>query len=212
LCEVVDAIKGVDGVVGVVLFGSTARGEADEGSDLDLLVFFEDEEKLREGEWEVTRRIPPKIFAQSICVSPSTAQEMNPTFLRSVLEEGILLYARYPLALKANQLGAVPSLIISYSLAKLPQKEKQAINYKLFGRGIQQRRYRGLVGEVGGRHLGRGCMLLPEEAAGAVLSLLGKHNVKYQIMRVSVFGGVQSFLAGWSAGGRMGTEPLAPPP
>jgi hypothetical protein len=49
---------------------------------------------------------------------------MNPTFLRSAFEEGILLYARYPLTLKASQLGAVPSLIISYSLANLPPEGK----------------------------------------------------------------------------------------
>ena len=72
LPELVGAIKTVEGVVGIILFGSAARGEADEGSDIDLLVLFEDEDKMRRNEWEVTRRIPPKTFVQTICACPST--------------------------------------------------------------------------------------------------------------------------------------------
>lgn len=59
--EVVDAIRGVDGVVGIVLFGSAARGgQADEGSDLDLLVLFESERKLREGDGRSRAAFPQK--------------------------------------------------------------------------------------------------------------------------------------------------------
>jgi len=102
LSELVSAIQTVDGVIGIILFGSFARGEADDGSDIDLLIVFENEEKMRENEWEVTRRIPSHIFAQSICVCPSTLKEMNPVFVQSVLREGTILYLRYPWMLPSH--------------------------------------------------------------------------------------------------------------
>ena len=198
LPELVAAIKTVEGVMGIILFGSAARGEADEGSDIDLLVFFEDEEKMRANEWEVTRRIPSKTFVQSICTCPSTLEGTNPTFLRSVLEEGIILYMQYPLTLRVHQADTEPSFIVTYSLEDLPQREKQAINYKLFGRRVGKHRYLGLIDECGGKHLGRGCVIIPMGGADPVLDLLREHDVKHWVMRAYLPTGGQKFLSNLS--------------
>ncbi|KPV63416.1 MAG: Nucleotidyltransferase domain protein [Candidatus Bathyarchaeota archaeon BA2] len=186
LSEIVNTVKTVDGVVGIILFGSVARGEADEGSDIDLLVLFEDEDKMRMNEWEVTRRIPPNLFTQSICACASTLKMMNPVFLQSVLEEGLILYAQYPLVLRSRLANAVVCFIVTYSLEELPQREKKRVNYKLFGRRMAERRYLGLVEERGGRHLGRGCFLIPKENAEVVLNVLNEHNVKYESIEVYI--------------------------
>ncbi|MFQ6074277.1 MAG: nucleotidyltransferase family protein [Candidatus Bathyarchaeia archaeon] len=180
LSEIVASIKTVDGVIGIVLFGSFARGEADEGSDIDLLVLFEDEDKMRRNEWEVTRRIAPSIFAQSICVCPSLLKKMNPVFVQSVLNEGIILYMRYPWMLRSRLANVVSFLLVTYSLRGLSQKEKQKVDYKLFGRVIGSRSYLGLVEKCGGKRLGRGCFLIPKENAETVLNFLDEHNVGYE--------------------------------
>jgi hypothetical protein len=184
LSEVVNAIKGVDGVMGIILFGSVARGEADEGSDMDLLVLFEDEDRMRRGEWEVTRRMPPEVFAQSIVACPSSLGRMNPVFLQSVLEEGIILYAEYPLVLKLRLASATPHLTVSYSLEGLSQGEKQKIDYGLFGRTVGERKYGGIVEKHGGKRLGRGCLLIPMENSEPILSLLNSYNLKYELTEV----------------------------
>ncbi len=42
LSRLVDAIAQIDGVLGIILFGSAARGDRDEYSYYDLLVLFRD--------------------------------------------------------------------------------------------------------------------------------------------------------------------------
>lgn len=184
LSEIVDAIKGVDGVMGIILFGSVARGEADEGSDMDLLVLFKDEDKMRRGEWQVTRRMPPDVFAQSISACPSSLGGMNPVFLQSALEEGMILYMEYPVALKLRLASTTPYLIISYGLEGLPQRAKQKIDYALFGRTLGEQKYRGIVEKHGGKRLGRGCLLIPKENSEPILSLLKEHNLEYELTEV----------------------------
>ena len=182
LSDVVNAIKTVDGVIGVILFGSVARGEADEGSDIDLFVLFVDEDNMRRNEWEVTRRVPPEVFAQTICACPSTLEKVNPVFLQSVFEDGLILYAQYPLVFKSRLMNATAFLIVRYSLEGLPQKVKQKLSYRLFGSEVGGRRYPGLVEQGGGRHLGRGCFLIPKEKAEDVLNTLSECGVNYEII------------------------------
>ncbi|MFQ5758277.1 MAG: nucleotidyltransferase family protein [Candidatus Bathyarchaeia archaeon] len=194
LSEIVAVVKTVEGVVGVILFGSFARGEADEGSDVDLLVLFEDEGVMRRNEWEVTRRMPADVFAQSICVCPSTLEEMNPVFLQAVLEEGVILYMRHPLVLRSHLASTSPHLVVTYSLKGLSQREKQRGDYRLFGRTVGKHHYDEIVRELGGKRLGRGCFLIPKENAQTILDLLDKHNVKYELMDVYVPDKTKSFL------------------
>lgn len=194
LSKIVAAVRSVEGVVAVFVFGSFARGEADEGSDVDLLVLFEDEDVMRRNEWEVTRRLPADVFTQSICVCPSTLVEMNPVFLQSVLEDGVVLYMRHPLVLRSRLASTSPHLLVTYSLKGLSQKEKQRVDYRLFGRTVGKHHYDGIVEECGGKRLGRGCFLIPEESAQTVLDLLDNHNVKYELMDVYVPDNIESFL------------------
>lgn len=182
LSEIVNAIKTVDGVIGVILFGSVARGEADEGSDIDLFVLFVDEDSMRRNEWEVTRRVPSEVFAQIICACPSTLEKVNPVFLQSVLEDGLILYSQYPLIFKSRLMNATAFLIVRYSLEGLPQKVKQKLSYRLFGSEVGGRRYFGLVEQGGGRHLGRGCLLIQKEKAEDILNALSECGVKYEII------------------------------
>lgn len=186
LSRIVDAIKIVDGIIGIILFGSVAKEKADQGSDIDLLVLFKDENAMRRNEWEVTRRIPPDIFTQSICVCPSTLKAVNPVFLQSVLEDGIILYMQHPLDLRLRLASTVTYLIVSYSLEGLPQREKQKIDYRLFGKVVGERGYVGLIEKHGGKRLGRGCFFIPKESSESIMSFLNKHNLKYELMEVYV--------------------------
>jgi predicted nucleotidyltransferase len=194
LSEIVNAIKTVDGVIGIILFGSVTRGKADEGSDIDLLVLFENEDKMRRNEWEVNRLIQSNLFTQSICACASTLERMNPVFIQSVLEDGLILYAQHPLVLRSRLANALACLIVTYSLENLPQKEKQKVNYELFGRRVAERRYLGLVEELGGRRLGRGCFLIPKENAEVVLNTLNAHDAKYESMEVYIPNKAEVFL------------------
>ena len=184
LSEIVDTIKTVNGVIGIILFGSVARGDHDEGSDIDLLVIFKDQDAMRKNEWEVTRRIPSDVFAQSICVCPSTLEAMNPVFLQSIFEDGVILYMQHPFTLRLKSAGVAPYLIVSYGLGALSQREKQKVDYQLFGRVAEGHSYAGLVEKHGGRRLGRGCLLIPTQGSESVLSLLDERGLKYDLLEV----------------------------
>lgn len=96
-----------DSLVSVVLFGSVARGEAGEGSDIDMLVvsdsfnessgerflpFREIERDLRNS--EPRRRLRKEGFGTLISPVPLTRAEVrrNPPILLDVLTDGIILY------------------------------------------------------------------------------------------------------------------------
>jgi len=83
LGRLVDAITKVDGVLGIILFGSAARGDLDEYSDYDLLVLFRDEKSL----WSQWNAVYERVgeLRLLIHVIPKTIQEFReatePTFL-----------------------------------------------------------------------------------------------------------------------------------
>jgi predicted nucleotidyltransferase len=96
-----------EGLVSVVLFGSVARGEADEGSDVDLLVisesfkgsfgerfrlFQEVEEGLLNSEHR--RRLRKRGLGTLISPIPLTREEVRryPPILLDILTDGIILY------------------------------------------------------------------------------------------------------------------------
>ncbi len=94
-----------DDLISVVLFGSAARGEAGEGSDIDILIVAEKFEK--EGRFEVFnviendlkasdeyRELKEKKLGTLISPVPLTPSEVekNPSILLDIVMDGIMLY------------------------------------------------------------------------------------------------------------------------
>jgi predicted nucleotidyltransferase len=80
----------------VILFGSQARGDADQGSDVDLLVIFSDEGDRRERQVTIMRLLADMPFAKDVLVaSNERARDPLPgTAVKSALGEGVTLYER----------------------------------------------------------------------------------------------------------------------
>ncbi|MFQ6076179.1 MAG: nucleotidyltransferase domain-containing protein [Candidatus Bathyarchaeia archaeon] len=98
LNALVDAIKEMAGVVLIVVFGSYARGEFEEGSDVDLLILFENRDVMWENRAEVFRRASESmLFTQlSIYSLHEFLVKCNPIFVRSVLRDGKVLFNARP--------------------------------------------------------------------------------------------------------------------
>jgi uncharacterized protein len=79
----------------IILFGSTARGEADADSDLDVLVIKETPEPFVQRLETMARLCPTGVHADILVYTPEELQHMvedgNPFILRA-LEEGRVIY------------------------------------------------------------------------------------------------------------------------
>lgn len=81
----------------IILFGSHARRDADEYSDLDLVVIKETEERFLDRLKRVYEIMQPDFALDILVYTPGEfahmLEEGNP-FLERVLEEGIVIYER----------------------------------------------------------------------------------------------------------------------
>jgi len=180
--HVADKVKTVEGVVGLVLFGSYSRGDYDEGSDVDLLVVFSDRNALEEGREEVYRATSQSdLFFQVVCL---TVDELKGSpLLESALREGKIYYASEDVKKLLTPIHKAYALI-TYSTANLSAKERVVFTQKLEGRGKGRYRYEGLVGELGGFKVGRGVMMIPMENLRTITQHLETKGISYVIRHV----------------------------
>ena len=85
----------------IILFGSAARGDADDYSDLDLVVVKPSTMNFVDRLADVVRRCPSALHADIIVYTPEEFQRMQETenpFLDCVLKEGKVLYEKTPAA------------------------------------------------------------------------------------------------------------------
>ncbi|MGQ9543434.1 MAG: nucleotidyltransferase domain-containing protein [Candidatus Bathyarchaeia archaeon] len=183
LSRLVDAIVRVDGVVGIILFGSAARGDLDEYSDYDLLVLFTDEKSM----WSQWDKLYEHIGELRLLVHiiPKTVKEFRestePTFLESILKDGKILYMKYPLEAPLYMLGSKSFTLITFSMASISQKGKMSLTYRLYGKGG---RPRGVLSVYGGRKIRPGCILIPTEHTQKILEVLKEYKVKWETIKL----------------------------
>jgi predicted nucleotidyltransferase len=81
----------------IVLFGSHARGEADEYSDLDLVIIKDTPKRFLDRLEIVYRYIQPDFALDALVYTPGEFAAMveagNP-FIEQILREGVVLYER----------------------------------------------------------------------------------------------------------------------
>jgi len=98
LKRVVEVLSKFDGVVGIILFGSYARGDYDEYSDYDLLVIFEDKTSMWNSWKDLFRAVGN--LKMNLHVIPETMEEFkraNPSFQEELIKHGRVLYAKLPM-------------------------------------------------------------------------------------------------------------------
>ena len=83
----------------IILFGSAARGDADEFSDIDLIIVKKTETRFIQRQVDATNLVPRDISVDIFVYTPEEFQTMidedNP-FIERALAEGIVLYENAP--------------------------------------------------------------------------------------------------------------------
>ncbi len=187
------ALAPIRGVRSVVLFGSAARGTATEGSDVDLLIDCEEgsEDEVRRALYDLSDRF-------GVPVSPSFFREeerarLDTQFLESILRHGRPLIGRLP-RLTPQDLDLQPLRLVSYRTEELSPRGRARLLRVLDGyrteKTIGRKRYvlekRGFLATVGGWRVGRGAVVVPEEAAEELDAVLRR------------FGATRSMVPIWS--------------
>ncbi|PKB72802.1 MAG: hypothetical protein BZY75_05230 [SAR202 cluster bacterium Io17-Chloro-G7] len=83
----------------IILFGSVARGDDDEYSDVDLIIVKETETRFIQRQVDATNLVPRDISVDIFVYTPKEFQKMiedNSPFIERVLADGIILYENAP--------------------------------------------------------------------------------------------------------------------
>jgi len=184
LSNIVEVVSKIQGVVGVFLFGSLARGDYDEYSDYDLLVIFEDASLMWQNWDELFKAVGS--LRMNLHVIPETLEEFknaNPVFLDDLLKHGKVLFARLPLEVFSKPLRLEPFCLIVYDMSGLSYKDKMRIVYFLFKKGSV-----GAVTEAGGIKLNEGCLLVPSNVCDEIIDKLNAFGVDAKKLEIYVSG------------------------
>lgn len=79
----------------IILFGSMARGDADEFSDIDLIIVKKTETRFIQRQVDATNLVPRDISVDILVYTPEEFRKMiddNRPFFERALAEGITLY------------------------------------------------------------------------------------------------------------------------
>lgn len=177
-----------------VMFGSAATDTLTKKSDIDVLLMFDvrgNPETGKEAEavhglageisskWELPYPFAFVMYGEDELVEPS--------LLREVLRDGIVLYARPRDVLSISKERLEPFILVSYTLKDMPPKDKMALQRGLYGyevvRKVGNKEYRnskpGLVGSVG-RRIGSTAFLIPHEYGDEIRELFNKNKCEFK--------------------------------
>jgi len=170
-------LSGIRGVTSVVLFGSAARGSATPESDIDLLIRCDPrgEADARSAIHEVSDELHVRIAP--LFYRPDDLPRFDSQFLESIARHGRALLGDPP-RFAVSDLDLQPLRLISYRLRRQSPARRARLLRLLDGyrteKRVGRKRYRsegkGLLGAVGGWRLGRGAIVVPEEAVESVIA------------------------------------------
>jgi len=172
-------------ILATVLYGSCVRGDAGPRSDIDVLVIFNKEKNMRMLETKVSDLLHNKTrrFVQPVCVSLDHMGD--PGLLARIFREGKVLFAKKPLLLHAStMLDTTPQRIFTFSLAKLTPKNKWLINTALYGKTVSGYNYRGILEVMGGKKLGAGVIMVPEQSAQRIIDFFERYKIKPKEIKI----------------------------
>ncbi|PIN88443.1 hypothetical protein COU61_04900 [Candidatus Pacearchaeota archaeon CG10_big_fil_rev_8_21_14_0_10_35_13] len=180
------SLRKITGIKEVIIYGSSVRGEADNGSDLDL--FFDINRKEDEEEMKKTINEEIKMFYKtrtyndwklkgiSNRISAKVGILNEWKLKRSIMSEGISLYSRFK---------ETPKEIEPFTQFQIEPirdiTKRNKIMRRLFGRKENNMNTEGMIKKVGGRKLSPTTFIIPSQHCNEVIRILNEERIKYQL-------------------------------
>jgi len=189
ISEILPRLARIQKLTAAILYGSAARGELTEGSDIDLMLVFDVPHNPETGgELEAAHRIlgETRTERRLQVVATNLRQALDPDFLDNVSREGLIIYGK-PLIFTIENLQLRPYVIYTYSVEGLPQTKKTMLQRALRGykvvRKVRGKIYKseknGLLETLQAKKLGKGAIMVPQENSKALEKLFTQHNIKH---------------------------------
>lgn len=181
LNKIVNSISKIPNVVGIILFGSQARGDFDEFSDYDLLILFENKALM----WQTWDELFSVIsdLKMNLHAIPETLEELknaNPVFLEELSKYGKILFAKTPLEVHLKPQNLEPFSLITYDMHLVSYALKMKASYFLYAKGNA-----GAVAKAGGTKISDGCIIIPSSKTDQIIGFLTSLGV--QIKATPIF-------------------------
>ena len=170
----------------IILFGSTARGDFNEKSDIDLFIDAPEEiekniEKIlasfKYSKLNETWRLKGMKHELSLKIGDLSKW----TLKREVISSGILLYGKY------NEIPEKTKyyLMIRMSLENIKFSQQMKLWRNLYGykQKVGKKIYikEGLLKKLNGKKIGKAVILIPMENRREILNLLNKNKIRYSV-------------------------------
>ena len=189
ISEILPRITRIPKLTTAILYGSAARGELTEASDIDLMLIFDVPHNPETGgELEVAHRILGEIKTERRLqiIATNLKQALDPDFLDNISREGLIIYGK-PVILTTENLQLKPYVIYTYTVKGLPQMKKSRLQralkgYKVvrkLGGKVYKSEKNGLLKTLQAKKLGKGVMMVPQENSKALEKLFTQHNIKH---------------------------------
>ncbi|MDD4877974.1 MAG: nucleotidyltransferase domain-containing protein [Candidatus Nanoarchaeia archaeon] len=168
----------------IILFGSAARGDAGDDSDIDIFI-----------DGALSQKEVDKILLQFSRTDAfkkwgllGISNEIKPIagnldewsdLKQSIIADGIVLYGNF----KEMPENAKPMALFSWEEIK-PNSNRVLFNKRMFGFLHYGKRYEGLLETIDGKKIGKGAVFVPDEKHKEVLELFKRHDVKFSMKKV----------------------------
>ena len=168
-------IKENSNIVDIVIFGSIVRSKRKPG-DVDICVLSLDKFK----KLDKLKKVIGKEFKKDVHVSILYLRDfLNPeeTLWKTIFHEGISLTKD---KLLSKLIGFDPSVLFWYKLENLKLIDKIKFSYALRGRNEKG----GILREVNGEYLGKGCIMVPVENEDEIREFFARWSVSFNRRRI----------------------------
>lgn len=159
------------GVFASILYGSLARLEFGEGSDIDVLFIVKDKNVEKCLVNELSGKEP---YINFLTFTLGEWKEVKEAFRFEVINNGIILYAS---GISINELlQSKPYILLEYSLKDLTPAERSRFTYLVSGARVKSHgkyyRSKSFLNKLGGMKLGERVILVPYEQAEKLMNKL----------------------------------------
>lgn len=177
-------LRRIENVNTVVLFGSVARGDYDDESDIDLFIETEESEKKIDETITLFKKSKEHEKYLDLGVKNQISLKIGKlkdwsSLRESILDNGITLYGKYE-ELPENLKHFI---LFTISMKKLHQKTKLKVWRRLYGYrqkvGNKIYRKKGIVEIFDGKRFGDGMLAIPKNRENDMISFLNKLNINY---------------------------------